>query len=112
MAVPQALQQIIHNLLINALQALAEVPASNRSLTLLLDTNHGMGRLTVQDTGPGMDNQVLDRIFEPFFTTHQNGLGLGLSLCETFASSMGGTLTAYNRLPHGAEFCLGLRLAT
>ena len=112
MAAPQALQQIIHNLVINALQALAEVPASERSLSLRLDTSGGMGRLTVQDTGPGMDNQVLDRIFEPFFTTRADGLGLGLSLCETFASGMGGTLTAYNRLPRGAEFCLGLRLAT
>ena len=112
MAAPQALQQIIHNLVINALQALAQVPASERRLTLRLDTSGGMGRLTVQDTGPGMANQVLDRIFEPFFTTRADGLGLGLSLCETFASGMGGTLTAYNRLPRGAEFCLGLRLAT
>ena len=111
MAAPEALPQIIHNLVINALQALAGVPAPERSLTLLLDTSGGMGRLTVQDTGPGMANQVLDRIFEPFFTTRADGLGLGLSLCETFASGMGGTLTAYNRLPRGAEFCLGLRLA-
>ena len=66
------------------------------------------GRLSVQDTGPGLDNLVLTHIFEPFFTTRQDGLGLGLSLCETFAQAMGGSLTAFNHPPHGAEFCLSL----
>jgi C4-dicarboxylate-specific signal transduction histidine kinase len=65
----------------------------------------------IQDTGPGMSNSVVSHIFEPFFTTRTDGLGLGLSLCESLASGMGGTLTAYNRVPRGAEFALSLRLA-
>ena len=94
----------------NALQAMQDSPSQQRHLTLTLSTDARQGRLSVQDTGPGLDNLVLTHIFEPFFTTRQDGLGLGLSLCETFANAMGGSLTAFNHPPHGAEFCLSLRL--
>ncbi len=110
LAEPVALEQIIHNLMINALQALELVPAPQRTLTLKLDVADKRGRLTLQDTGPGMANNVVSRIFEPFFTTRKGGLGLGLSLCETLTGGMGGTLTAFNRVPRGAEFCLSLPL--
>ena len=112
LAEPVALEQIIHNLMINALQALELVPASERLLTVKLDVADKLGRLTLQDSGPGMPNNVVSHIFEPFFTTRKGGLGLGLSLCETLASGMGGTLTAFNRVPRGAEFCLSLPLAS
>ena len=108
---PVALEQIIHNLMINALQALELVPTSERTLTVKLEVADKRGRLTLQDTGPGMANNVVSHIFEPFFTTRKGGLGLGLSLCETLTSGMGGTLTAFNRVPRGAEFCLSLPLA-
>ena len=111
LAEPVALEQILHNLMVNALQALELVPASERTLTVKLDSAGQRGRLTLQDTGPGMPNNVVSHIFEPFFTTRKGGLGLGLSLCETLTSGMGGTLTAYNRVPRGAEFCLSLPLA-
>lgn len=110
---PVALSQIIHNLLINAMQALQEVRPSERTLTLTLtssDPHHA--QLSVQDSGPGMANDVVTQIFKPFFTTRAGALGLGLSLSETLAGSMGGSLTAYNRVPRGAEFCLTLPLAS
>jgi len=112
LAEPVALEQVIHNLMTNALQALELVPASERTLTLKLDTAGKRGRLTLQDTGPGIANNVVSHIFEPFFTTRKGGLGLGLSLCETLTSGMGGTLTAFNHVPRGAEFCLSLPLAS
>jgi C4-dicarboxylate-specific signal transduction histidine kinase len=111
LAEPAALEQIIHNLLINAVQALETVPEAERSLAVVLNTAEQRGRLTLQDTGPGIANNVVARIFEPFFTTRKGSLGLGLSLCETLSSGMGGTLMAYNRVPRGAEFCLSLPLA-
>lgn len=111
LAAPQALAQIIHNLLINAAQALEQVPVPQRSLSLVLHHIDKRGYLSVQDTGPGLANNVVTHIFEPFFTTRKGALGLGLSLCETLASSMGGTLTAFNRVPRGAEFCLTLPLS-
>lgn len=111
LAEPVALEQIIHNLLMNALQALERVSAGERKLTLVIKEDKGQGMLSVRDSGPGMSPELLARIFEPFFTTRESGLGLGLSLCETLAMGMGGTLTASRLVPRGAEFRLSLPLA-
>ncbi len=111
LAEPVALEQIVHNLLTNALHALEQVPAAARTLRLVLGAADGQGTLLAQDSGPGMSPEVLKRIFEPFFTTRGGGLGLGLSLCETLATGMGGTLTAANAIPRGAALRLTLPLA-
>lgn len=111
MAEPIALDQIIHNLLMNALLALDKVPAAERKLTLRLGSEGRLGVMTVSDTGLGIAPEVLPRIFEPFFTTREGGLGLGLSLCETLATGMGGGLTAAHNAPRGAVFRLSLPLA-
>ncbi|MFN3571316.1 MAG: sensor histidine kinase [Polaromonas sp.] len=111
LAEPVALEQIIHNLLMNALQALEQVPARERQLSVSVQAEAGQGRITVTDSGPGMTDEVLARIFEPFFSTREAGLGLGLSLCETLASGMGGSLQAAQPASRGAEFRLSLPLA-
>ncbi|WP_332741942.1 sensor histidine kinase [Hydrogenophaga sp.] len=111
MADPVALDQIVHNLIVNALQALEQVPAAQRRLTLTLRTVDGLGELAVADSGPGIAPEVLPRLFEPFFSTREGGLGLGLSLCETLASGMGGSLSAANAATGGAVFRLRLPLA-
>ena len=111
LAEPVALEQIIHNLLMNALQALEQVSSTERQLTLAMGAQQGRGVLRVRDTGPGLSDELLTRMFEPFFTTREAGLGLGLSLCETLAQGMGGTLTAGNLQPRGAELRLSLPLA-
>ena len=111
MAEPVALDQIIHNLLMNALQALDKVPVAERKLTVQLGSEGRLGVMTVSDTGPGIAPEVLPRIFEPFFTTREGGLGLGLSLCETLATGMGGSLLAGHNTPRGAVFSLSLPLA-
>ncbi len=110
-AEPVALEQIIHSLLMNALQALDQVPPGERKLVIALSTSEKYGQLSLRDTGPGIPSDVLAHVFEPFFTTRVGGLGLGLSLSESLAHGMGGTLTAFNRSPRGAEFCLALPLA-
>lgn len=108
LADPVALEQVIHNLLTNALQTLYKVPAPERQLTLQLGADGDCGILQVSDTGPGIAPDVLQRIFEPFFSTREGGLGLGLSLCETLAGSMGGSLAASHNTPRGAVFRLSL----
>lgn len=111
LAEPVALEQIIHNLLSNALEALAQVPAAGRSLDIGGRVVDGNGLLTISDSGPGIAADVLPRLFEPFFTTREGGLGLGLSLCESLATGMGGSLAAANGSPRGAVFTLQLPLA-
>lgn len=107
-----ALEQIVHNLLTNALQALDAVPATERQLAIHIEAAHGMGVLRVVDSGPGIAPDTLPHVFEPFFTTREGGLGLGLSLCETLASGMGGQLRAQANVPRGAIFILTLPLAS
>ena len=97
---------------LNALQALELVPVAERQLILSLNITSGQGVLTLSDSGPGIHPELLGRIFEPFFSTRERGLGLGLSLCETLAMGMGGTLVASHHTPRGASFHLALPLAT
>lgn len=110
-AEPVALQQIVHNLVHNALHALEQVPAAERTLTMGVTAQAPRGLLTVADSGPGIAAEALPRLFEPFFSTRAGGLGLGLPLCETLAQRMGGSLAAANRAPRGAVFTLALPLA-
>ncbi len=111
-AEPVALEQIVHNLLMNALQALEHVPAGQqRTLRLAVAGERGEGVLTVADNGRGIAPEALPRVFEPFFSTREGGLGLGLSLCETLAGGMGGSLAAEHNVPRGARFTLRLPLA-
>lgn len=105
---PVALEQIVHNLVQNALQSLEQVPASERQLVLTLSRTADTGVLTVADTGTGIAPDLLPRLFEPFLTTRPDGLGLGLTLCETLASHMGGRLRADHHHPRGALFELTL----
>ena len=112
LADPIALDQIVHNLILNALQALEQVPEARRQLMLTVSASEGHGDITVADNGPGIPPEVLPRLFEPFFSTREGGLGLGLSLCETLAQGMGGTLSAGNAPSGGAVFRLEVPLAS
>jgi len=103
-----ALEQILHNLLSNALHALQRVPAGERRLTLKLEAHAGHASLSVIDSGPGIPAPDRPRVFEPFFTTRAEGLGLGLSLCETLAASMDGRLELLELPGRGAAFRLTL----
>ncbi len=94
----QELQQVLINLLINAANAM---PLGG-TLTLTTrdwgDAAHGGGALlAVQDTGPGLSDEVLARLFQPFFTTRREGNGLGLWISLGLVERYGGTLTAANR---------------
>lgn len=109
---PVALDQIVHNLLMNALQALEKIDKPSRSLLVSVATRDASGELRVADNGPGIAPDVLPHLFEPFFSTREGGLGLGLTLCETLATSMGGQLSAGNAAEGGAVFTLTLPLAS
>jgi signal transduction histidine kinase len=113
---PVALQQIVHNLIGNALQALQSPgapPPGRRVLTLALHTGTDAVRLVVADNGPGIAPELLPTLFHPFVSGREGGLGLGLSLCESLATAQGGHIAARNRTAAeggGAEFTLTLPL--
>ncbi|SCK09457.1 sensor histidine kinase [Vogesella sp. LIG4] len=107
-AEPVALEQILHNLVQNAAEALG---SRGGRIALRGEVQGTRYRLTVSDNGPGIPPEVLPRLFQPFFTTRQGGMGLGLSLSETLAHGMHGQLTAANLPAGGACFTLSLPLA-
>ncbi len=115
---PVMLEQIVHNLVTNAMQALegAAIPSLSISLVLRHLPDQAQALLVVRDNGPGFAPEHLGRVFEPFFSTRAGGLGLGLPLCETLAQALGGSLQARNvgapgAGPTGAELLLTLPLA-
>jgi signal transduction histidine kinase len=99
------LQQVILNLLINAIQAMSDLEAGKRELhvsTALIESE-GV-RIAVRDTGPGLRPQDLERLFVPFYTTKPNGMGMGLSICRSIIEDHGGRLWATRHAPRGALF--------
>nr|WP_244131164.1 ATP-binding protein [Burkholderia seminalis] len=110
-AEPIAVEQILHNLIQNARDALAGARASRGEIRISGARVGGHYRFSVVDNGPGVPEDALPRLFEPFFTTRARGLGLGLPLCDTLAQRQGGTLTLRNRPSGGVEAALLLPLA-
>ncbi len=105
---PVAIDQIVHNLIANALQAMDRQPDGPRELHLAVRREGGDAVLDVADTGPGLPPDVLPRVFEPFFSTREGGLGLGLTLSESLAQAQGGRLSAASAPEGGALFSLRL----
>ena len=103
MADPVQLQQVVLNLVMNAIEAMAA--SDDRGRTLNVETRigeHGTVLLTVSDTGPGFDAKVAAKLFSPFITTKVQGTGMGLSICKSIIEQHGGELTAESLNPHGA----------
>jgi C4-dicarboxylate-specific signal transduction histidine kinase len=98
------LQQVLLNLIVNALEATAadEGPAE-LLISTAKDESSGVV-VAVRDTGPGLDAAMLERVFEPFFTTKPTGLGLGLSICRSIIEAHGGRLWASTDQRRGATF--------
>lgn len=100
------LQQVLVNLLVNAGQAMAQ-RSGPRTVTLRAYlAESGSLVVTVEDTGPGIETADLPRLFEPFFTTKQDGMGMGLAICQTTVEAHGGRLTVQSAPGAGATFRL------
>ena len=98
------LQQVILNLIANAIEAMNSVPdARVLRLTSALHDADGV-LITVEDSGPGIAPENLDKIFDPFFTTKPTGMGMGLSICRSIIEAHGGRLWALRVAPHGSVF--------
>ena len=109
MAARVQLQQVILNLVMNAIEAMSSVTGRERRLriTSALDQSTSV-TIIVEDTGTGIDPAHRDRIFDPFFTTKPRGMGLGLSICRSIIEAHGGKLLASPQNPFGSSFKLSL----
>jgi len=99
------LQQVILNLVRNALEALLGQPAGTRRVEIATAVAlDGDVQIRVSDNGPGIDSSIADRLFDPFSTTKSSGTGLGLAISRTIVQSHGGTISTRVANPHGATF--------
>jgi len=100
------IEQVLVNLILNAIQAMRATAGG--TLSLHLDAHRGGARLRVADTGPGIPPALRSRLFDPFFTTRPDGAGLGLFSCRRIAEEHGGTITVRRRRGGGTLFTLWL----
>jgi signal transduction histidine kinase len=99
------LQQVVLNLILNAVQAMGTVAEGARQMLITsrrIESNDLY--VGVQDTGPGLSPETLSRLFEPFYTTKPNGMGMGLTICRSIIEAHGGRLWVSACEPHGALF--------
>jgi signal transduction histidine kinase len=96
------MQQVLLNLVLNALEAMETVADGDRRLALSTRPCNGHVEVVVRDTGPGFAVETLGRAFEPFYTTKERGLGIGLRLCASIIEAHGGTIAAEQHPEGGA----------
>src|SRR3984893_2312578 len=103
------LQQVVLNLIVNAVQAMGAVAERPRELFITTARAEPNGVLvTVKDSGPGLAPSNLEQLFAPFYTTKPDGLGMGLSICRSIIEAHGGRLWVTANQPRGAIFSFTL----
>jgi PAS domain S-box-containing protein len=102
-------QQVILNLILNAVQAMSEGDLTSRELWTSTSANGSDGVLvSIRDSGPGIRPETLDRLFDPFYTTKPGGMGMGLSICRSIIEGHGGQIWATSHGQQGAAFNFSL----
>jgi len=102
------LQQVLLNLIINAIEAMRDVGEEERELLISTRNEPDGVSVEVRDSGPGFAPETLEHVFEAFYTTKPGGLGMGLSICRSIIEAHNGRLWASANLPRGASFQFAL----
>lgn len=105
------LQQVILNLVMNAVEAMDSTAERSRRLTVCAEIRDGEALVSVADTGPGLGIGDPDRVFEAFFSTKDEGIGMGLPICRSIIEAHGGKIWAANNRTRGSVFSFTLPLA-
>jgi C4-dicarboxylate-specific signal transduction histidine kinase len=105
------LQQVLLNLIMNAIEAMGAIVSRTRVLSIATMSDSGGVSVSVEDRGVGLDQEALERIFEPFFTTKPKGMGIGLAISRSIIETHGGLLWATRNRGPGATFKLRLPTA-
>jgi PAS domain S-box-containing protein len=109
---PVQLQQVIFNLITNAVDAMDQVEGRDRTLTIKSERRRAHSiAVSVVDTGTGIVPENMDKIFKSFFTTKADGMGMGLAICQSILETHGGRLDVRSGHPHGAIFEVSLPVA-
>jgi PAS domain S-box-containing protein len=98
------LQQVVLNLILNAVEAMGSVEAKPRDLLISTEQDRTGVLVAVRDSGPGIDPSHLERVFDAFYTTKSGGMGMGLSICRSIIEAHGGRLWAEANEPRGTIF--------
>jgi signal transduction histidine kinase len=102
------LQQVILNLIINAMDAISEAQAKEREVSVTTDLSRAGAEIRVSDTGPGIAPDDIKNVFDPFFTTRSQGMGMGLAIVRTIVEAHNGKISAENQSSGGALFTIRL----
>ncbi|MET0319645.1 MAG: sensor histidine kinase [Duganella sp.] len=105
------LQQVMMNLVLNAIEAMKDVHTRPRRLevrSVLADIS-GTVRISVEDNGVGVPAKAAERVFEPLFSTKPGGTGIGLAICRTIVQAHNGRIWSTSRQPHGTAFHISLK---
>jgi len=106
------LQQVVVNLALNAMQAMAQAKTANRAIAISSRVMDHKLQVAISDTGPGMPPDVQERLFESFFTTKESGMGMGLPICRSIIEAHGGEMRVEsNTAASGAVFRFTLPVA-
>jgi signal transduction histidine kinase len=102
---PVHFQQVVLNLVLNAMEAMAELPEAKREVIVRTGPgDNGTVKIAVTDCGSGIPMERLPKLFEPFVTTKKSGMGMGLSIARTIVEAHHGQIWAENNSPTGATF--------
>ena len=96
------IQQVLVNLIRNGMEAMQAV--ERRELFISTTADGDFAEVTVRDSGPGLPKNVQERLFQPFVTTKENGMGIGLSICQSIVEAHGGSIRALSDDSPGAAF--------
>lgn len=105
-------QQVIVNLIVNAIESMVNVPVAQRIVRIkICREGKGMLSIHVSDNGPGVAPELIDQIFKPYFSTKKDGLGMGLMICRTIVESHRGAIRCVSSPGNGANFSFTLPVA-
>lgn len=105
------LQQVVLNLIINAMDAISEAEAKEREISVTTNLSGASAEIRISDTGPGIATSDLKNVFDPFFTTKPQGMGMGLAIVRTIVEAHHGQISAANQSSGGALFTIRLPIA-
>jgi len=105
------LQQVVLNLILNAIEAMSEVPETSRKFLIATSMTTKDIVMTFWDSGPGLAADKMNRLFEAFYTTKRDGMGMGLAISRSIVEAHGGRIWVDPNTPHGARFQFTLPIA-